>query len=654
MLSSFVVYCTDNKQSVSGGHEFKRVAEGIQAFDGIYEKLIASTNASQKEKLEDSLKKEIKKLQRSRDKIKGWASQNDIKDKKPLLDQRKLIESRMEMFKAVEKEMKTKAFSKEGLSAAAKLDPKEQEKLDLGQFLSDMVDELARQVESQEAEAETLQVGLKKKRGDTGKADRLSELERTVERHKWHSGKLEILLRSLENGSVDMEQVKDIEEGIKYYVEQNQEVDFMEDDTLYDDLSLEDEEGLYGMSNDMDKVSSQDAQSTQDEPPDTETTRAGSVVEKAKSKSVSEAPEKSRRSSTQQMKSPLPALSTLHTSLPGNVSTGKTASDMKPAPLPTIPTGQPLKYASAAAAAAASDKNGVGLAPLPPPPGAAKPVETTSPAPVPSQPVETIQLAQAVKAAEQPPKQPTPAPKEEPKAPEPAEPATAHSSKAPSVKPSPQVTQAQPSQQAGSSSSKAPQPPSPDSGIAGIALSNGDLAQGEDEEEEESIYHLPSSLTDLLDSFEETKKRAATDAPLDMPMLTASRMTAPTPLDAEKPNHYKPQNPYAYTPAHYPQEPLGIFDDPRLYSRIDTDSLFYAFYYRQGTYQQYLAAKALKSQSWRFHKQYQTWFQRHEEPKNITEEFEQGTYRFFDYESTWMNRRKADFKFAYKFLEDDL
>jgi CCR4-NOT transcription complex subunit 3 len=118
-------------------------------------------------------------------------------------------------------------------------------------------------------------------------------------------------------------------------------------------------------------------------------------------------------------------------------------------------------------------------------------------------------------------------------------------------------------------------------------------------------------------------------------MLNASRLTCPTPLDAEKPNHYQPQNPYAYTPAHYPQEPLPIFDDPRLYSRIDTDSLFYAFYYRQGTYQQYLAAKALKSQSWRFHKQYQTWFQRHEEPKNITEEFEQGTYRFFDYESTW-------------------
>jgi CCR4-NOT transcription complex subunit 3 len=175
------------------------------------------------------------------------------------------------------------------------------------------------------------------------------------------------------------------------------------------------------------------------------------------------------------------------------------------------------------------------------------------------------------------------------------------------------------------------QPPSPDSGIAGLALS---VRSSQEDDEEECIYHLPSSLTDLLDSFEETRQRAKSDQ-LDLPMLNASRLTCPTPLDGEKPNHYKPVNPYAYTPTHYPQEPLGIFDDPRLYSRIDTDSLFYAFYYRQGTYQQYLAAKALKSQSWRFHKQYQTWFQRHEEPKNITEEFEQGTYRFFDYESTW-------------------
>ena len=54
----------------------------------------------------------------------------------------------MEQFKAVEKEMKTKAYSKEGLSAAARLDPKEKEKVDICNFLSNMVEELERQIET--------------------------------------------------------------------------------------------------------------------------------------------------------------------------------------------------------------------------------------------------------------------------------------------------------------------------------------------------------------------------------------------------------------------------------------------------------------------------------------------------------------------------
>lgn len=72
---------------------FKKVDEGIQEFDSIYEKLEASTNAAQKEKLEDNLKREIKKLQRHRDLIKTWAAGNDIKDKGPLMEKRKLIET---------------------------------------------------------------------------------------------------------------------------------------------------------------------------------------------------------------------------------------------------------------------------------------------------------------------------------------------------------------------------------------------------------------------------------------------------------------------------------------------------------------------------------------------------------------------------------
>lgn len=43
----------------------------------------------------------------------------------------------------------------------------------------------------------------------------------------------------------------------------------------------------------------------------------------------------------------------------------------------------------------------------------------------------------------------------------------------------------------------------------------------------------------------------------------------------------------------------------------------------QGTKAQFLAAKTLKKQSWRFHTKFMMWFQRHEEPKAITDEYEQ-------------------------------
>lgn len=66
----------------------------------------------------------------------------------------------------------------------------------------------------------------------------------------------------------------------------------------------------------------------------------------------------------------------------------------------------------------------------------------------------------------------------------------------------------------------------------------------------------------------------------------------------------------------------------------------------------FLAARELKKQSWRFHKKYLTWFQRHEEPKAITDDYEQGTYIYFDYEGAWCQRKKTDFRFEYKFLED--
>ena len=72
---------------------FKKVEEGVAEFESIFSKIEQSTNAAQKEKLEDNLKKEIKKLQRLRDQIKTWHASNEIKDKNPLMEKRKLIET---------------------------------------------------------------------------------------------------------------------------------------------------------------------------------------------------------------------------------------------------------------------------------------------------------------------------------------------------------------------------------------------------------------------------------------------------------------------------------------------------------------------------------------------------------------------------------
>lgn len=135
--------------------------------------------------------------------------------------------------------------------------------------------------------------------------------------------------------------------------------------------------------------------------------------------------------------------------------------------------------------------------------------------------------------------------------------------------------------------------------------------------------------------------------------LNESFVSAPGTGDAERSRQYTPQNPYPTLPS-YPTSPSPIFDNPAVFEKLGTDCLFFIFYYAQGTYQQYLAARELKKQSWRFHKKYQAWFQRHEEPKITTDEYEQGTYVYFDYETGWCTRIKQDFRFEYSYLEDSL
>lgn len=221
----------------------KKVQEGVEVFDSIWNKVYDTDNANQKEKFEADLKKEIKKLQRYRDQIKTWIQSSEIKDKKVsatyeqnLMDARKSIEREMERFKICEKETKTKAFSKEGLGQQPKTDPKEKAKSETRDWLNNVVSELENQIDIFEAEME----GLTVKKGKT-RPPRLTHLETSIVRHKGHISKLEFILRLLDNDQLSPEQVNDVKDFLDDYVERNQEDfdEFSEVDELYSTLPLD-------------------------------------------------------------------------------------------------------------------------------------------------------------------------------------------------------------------------------------------------------------------------------------------------------------------------------------------------------------------------------------------------------------------------------
>jgi CCR4-NOT transcription complex subunit 3 len=183
---------------------------------------------------------------------------------------------------------------------------------------------------------------------------------------------------------------------------------------------------------------------------------------------------------------------------------------------------------------------------------------------------------------------------------------------------------------------------------------------------------VPSSLTDLVTSFESVKSKGMSISQLYATMVlicvTASqrmasidqiqkilengRATAPQASDADKPKYYIPRNPWP-TPSYYTQTPLPLLDNPAIFSQLEVETLFYIFYFYPGSYKQYLAAQELKKQSWRFHIKYMTWFMRHSEPQAVTEDYEQGVYVYFDWEGSWCQRKKADFRFEYRYLSEE-
>lgn len=218
----------------------KKVEEGVQIFDEIWEKVYSAEQQALKEKYEADLKKEIKKLQRLRDQIKTWIGTNEIKDKTQLMESRKIIETKMEQFKVCEKDTKTKAYSKEGLAREAKLDPKEALKEEKRAWLNDCLDKLNDLIDSVEAEREKL---LGSTKGKSKNKEALERFDNRVQKHKWHMAKLELIIKLLDNDDLEPSLVSGIKDSLDYYIESAVDDDgalgVEHEFDIYEDLELD-------------------------------------------------------------------------------------------------------------------------------------------------------------------------------------------------------------------------------------------------------------------------------------------------------------------------------------------------------------------------------------------------------------------------------
>ncbi|GMR42118.1 hypothetical protein PMAYCL1PPCAC_12313 [Pristionchus mayeri] len=689
---------------------FKKIDEGVELFEETMGKMSESNSDNQREKLQDDLKKEIKKLQRLRDQVKNWQNSSDIKDKDKLTSYRKLIESKMEQFKDVERDHKTKPHSKQGLCAEEKLDPKERARHECVEWLNNTIRGLNDENDKFEATLEQLSSGENGRRRGKGKEDpkkveKEKELKTLMEGVKFHIDKLELTMRLVDNESLDP---KDVEEALKEEMEQL----FSQIDTdgtlydcegIYDELDLDSYAVTFGKNPSVDDEKHEDSYSHNGHTspdhasrhPSTDVPPSPALVKRATSTSSSHhLPLKMMDSSPSVDGVVLPPL-------------------VSPSAPPTPPPPPVIPYNSIAAGAARSANStpaSVGSkSVVTPSPSVASPSVTAPPlspsivslsSPSTNIPPSSPLAPSTVSA----PPPPTPPPVVIPSALPPL------LSSVPSSTPASGTvndengvpTSHDPPTQSGieeemvmvmvSGDGKeeewcsmvadkcgTPPPPSlPSLPISPSSTIHTDLSPPPQEMKNpmddirslNDVSSLSEDLRTVLRMGQEPKSVEPQTAhipaylgasPLGkapymedhdkhLSALEMALQRIPQPMDSERPRSYLPKMP-CVTPSFYPQQAPSNSDSMEYYLRLSPETLFFTFYYMEGSRAQLIAAKALKKLSWRFHTKYLMWFQRHEEPKQITDDFEEGTYIYFDFEK-WSQRKKEQFRFEYRYLED--
>lgn len=646
----------------------KKVDEGVELFDEIYEKVYSADQQNQKEKYEVELKKEIKKLQRLRDQIKSWISGSEVKDKDSLLEYRRLIETKMEAFKVVEKETKTKTFSKEGLARQEKLDPEEQKKEETIKWIGEIIDQLQTLIDDKDLEIEKLSSGKGKK---TNKVQ-IEDCNQHLLSHRFHMSKLEGIMRLVRNDRISAETVDEVKEDLEYYIESHEEDDYMmayDEECFYEMLGLDDLDVV-----NVDRVTQTSETSKKKKEDDATSASSGSKKTKASKASSSSTmipltigravSSKSKRDKGTSSSENTPTKIGRSSS---NASSGP-APVVVPAPTPKAPAApgggtsmaavlkreseERQKAQALQAAAAAQQQQQAEQARQ-----QQQAAELLRQQQLQKQQAEAQRLQQEAALRQQQQQQQAQAQqKAEALKRQQAQQALLEQQRQQQAQQQQQqdaaakqkLLQQQQAAQASQQAAQAQQQNVLNVGLSGLSLTNavGSNAPAPSasatQQQQQPSAPTPSG----------TPSKDATERYLSA--LNDSFLQMPTSSETTRSSSYTPRNPYPAAPSCYPSTPSPIFDNPAVFEKLGTDALFFIFYYAQGTYQQYLAARELKKQSWRYHKKYMTWFQRHEEPKVTTDDYEQGTYVYFDYETGWCQRIKSDFRFEYSFLEDSL
>ena len=642
------------------------------------------------------MKKELKKLQKFRDQIKGWLAESAIKDKNQLNEYKRKIEIDMERFKAVERSSKTKAFSKHGLERSENETSDEKQRRETKEWMATCVEELSNQCDAFEAEIELLQSeGGKGKKGRnkggaTGNDEKVAKLEQSLARHKAHTLNLEIMMRLVENETLTCDDADDVRDLIEDYLERNQEdfEDFDDVGEMYENLNLEDlasKDAVKVVTNvkELHEETMGDSSAGQAQQPPPSPTPLPSTPPPpqqlvtalsggAGSKILE--PPKPRVVPPPSPKASAAAASAAASSIASQSSTNSTAT---------------MTNATTTAAGAASEQQNVNQwgSRFPAPKGldadgggnggnnaavgssSSSNNNSSSAKPIPRPNNNVNNVVKDGNAAQQ----------AFPPGPRPL---------------SSDANQQQSAAEAASAAFAAGEVfDNPNQGVRSLNEMSSALRRGlsgtataqtavnstlQQQQQQQQIQQQQQQQQQRQQQQQQSQVTRSTStvahgdpsSRLRLLEASASARLLPSANDGAWTRRVR-RPPQAIIPPSYPTSLTDsngnnlypVLENPLLFERLDADALFFSFYHQQNTPQQYLAARELKRANWRFHKKYSAWFARRDEPKISNEEFEQGAYIFFDHAVTrdefgsavgWCQRSKPDFMFEYSHLENEL